>query len=78
MTGTPPPPRLPGREPEPHEWTDAAMTFVPAIVVAVVARYALLALTAFSERRALFASIGLGIAVGVVLERVIDRRRGRR
>ena len=68
----------PGREPEPHEWTDAALTFVPAILVAIVARWALLSHTAFSERRALFASIGLGIAVGVVLERLIAHRRGRR
>lgn len=68
----------PGREPEPHEWTDAALAFVPAILVAIVVRWALLSHTAFSERRALFASIGVGIAIGIVLERVIDRRRGRR
>ena len=74
---TPPPPRLPGRDPEPHEWTDAALTFVPAIVVAVAVRWALLSYWGFSERRALFAAIGVGIALGVVLERVIDRRRGR-
>jgi len=75
---TSPPPRLPGREPEPHEWTDAALTFVPAIVLAIVARWALLSFAGFSERRALFTAIGVGIAVGVVLERVIDRKRGRR
>ena len=68
----------PGREPEPHEWTDAALTFVPAILAAIVARWALLSHAGFSERRALFTAIGVGIAVGVVLERVLDRRRGRR
>ncbi len=68
----------PGREPEPHEWTDAALTFVPAIVVAIVARWALLSYAGYAERRALLTSIALGIAIGVVLERVIDRRRGRR
>ena len=74
MTAGPP---RPGREPEPHEWTDAALTFVPAIVVAIVVRWALLSYAAFSERRALFTSIGVGIVLGIVLERVIDRRRGR-
>lgn len=68
----------PGREPEAHEWTDAALTFVPAIVVAIVARWALLSYAGYPERRALLTSIALGIAIGVVLERVIDRRRGRR
>ena len=74
---TPDAPR-PGREPEPHEWTDAALTFVPAILVAIVARWALLSFAAYTERRALLTAIALGIAVGVVLERVIERRRGRR
>lgn len=68
----------PGREPEPHEWTDAALTFVPAILVAVVTRWALLSFAGATERRALFTGIAVGIAVGVVLERLLDRRRGRR
>lgn len=68
----------PGREPEAHEWTDAALTFVPAILAAIVTRWALLSFADFPEQRAMLTAVGVGIAIGVVLERVIDRRRGRR
>ena len=67
----------PGREPEPGEWRDAALTFVPAIAAAVLLNWALVSLGGWPPRRALGTSIAVGIAIGVVLERLIDRRRGR-
>jgi hypothetical protein len=68
----PPPPR--DRPSEAHEGRDALMTFVPAILVAFVLNWALVARAGWPERRALVASVVFGIVLALVLQRVIARR----
>jgi putative flippase GtrA len=50
------------------------MTFVPAILVAFVLNWALVARAGWPERRALVASVVFGIVLALVLQRVIARR----
>ena len=66
------PPAPPSRER--RELLDALMTFAPAILAAFVLRWALVANAGWAPRRALIASIVLGIVVALVLQRAIARR----
>jgi predicted exporter len=50
------------------------MTFAPAILVAFVLNWALVARAGWPERRALGASVVFGIVLALVLQRVIARR----
>jgi hypothetical protein len=68
----PPPPR--DHPSEAREGRDALMTFAPAILVAFVLNWALVARAGWPERRALGASVVFGIVLALVLQRVIARR----
>jgi hypothetical protein len=67
---TPPPPDRP-------EWRTALLTFGPAIVVAFLLEGVLSARLGWSPRRALLTSLGVGIAIALLLQRVLARRDGR-
>jgi hypothetical protein len=67
-----PPPALP---PEDGEWRDTLLAFGPAILVAFVLDWALTARAGWPPRRALVASVGLGIVVAILLQRALARRR---
>ncbi|MGZ8376418.1 MAG: hypothetical protein ACXWZS_03005 [Gemmatirosa sp.] len=72
MIPTPPPP--PDRPPETGEVRDALLTFVPAIVVAFVLNWTLVAQRGWPSRRALVASVVVGIVVALLLQRAVARR----
>ena len=62
---------------ERREMREAALTFGPAILVAVVLRWALVALADWAPRRAMLAGIGTGIVLAVLVLRSLRRpRRG--
>lgn len=63
---------------EESEWRGALLTYVPAVALAFVVNWALGSHTDWAPRRALVASIVVGIALAIVLERVLLRRTGRR
>ena len=67
-----PPPYLP---PEGGEWRDTLLTFGPAMAVALALYWALTTRWGWPPRRALWSSIGVGIVVALVLQRVVQRRR---
>ena len=71
----PPPPPLPDDRAERHEWRRALLTFAPAIAVAFLLERVLRAVTDWPPRQALAASVVAGIAIAVVLERVVRRAR---
>ena len=75
MTQPPPPPR---RGPsEEHETRDALLSFGPAVLVAFVLEWALRTNAGWPDRRALVTSILVGIALALVLQRALARRRER-
>jgi hypothetical protein len=74
MPGTLPPPTSPR---ESDEWRDALLAFGPAILVAFVLDWALTARAGWPPRRALVASIGLGVLLAVLLQRALARHRSR-
>ncbi len=53
---------------------DAVLTFVPAIVVAFVLNWALVAQRSWPSRRALVVSVVVGIVVALLLQRALARR----
>ena len=65
------------RDPEQGEIRDAALTFVPAIVLAFALNWTLTNLRGWPDNKALLASIALGIVTALVLQRAIARGRGR-
>ena len=73
MTLPPPPPS--DRPPEAGETREALLTFAPAILVAFVLNWALTAQRDWAPRRALGASIAVGIVVALLLQRALARRR---
>ena len=50
------------------------MTFGPAVLVAFVLDWALVARAGWPERRALLTSIGVGIVLALLLQRALARR----
>ncbi len=64
--------------PESNEWREALATYVPAILVAFVLYWALTTQFGVDPRRALLASIGAGIVLAIVLQRVGHGRGDRR
>ena len=73
MLSSPPPDAPP---PDRREWREALLTFGPAIVVAFVLEWALTTHGGWASRRALATSIVVGIALALVLQRLIQRRGG--
>ncbi len=59
------------------EWQTALLTFGPAILAAFALEWVLRAPLGWAPRRALLTSITVGIALALVLQRVVERR-GRR
>ena len=55
------------------EWRDAAITFVPAVVVAFVLNWVFEANLHWTSRRALLTSVGIGIGVALVIQQVVVR-----
>ena len=72
MQPAPPPP--PDRPPEQHERRDALLTFGPAVLVAFVLDWALVARAGWPERQALLTSVGVGIVLALLLQRALARR----
>ncbi len=72
MSPTPPPP--PERPPESGETRDALLTFAPAILVAFVLNWTLVAQRGWPSRRALVASVVVGIVVALLLQRAVARQ----
>jgi hypothetical protein len=69
-----PPPRRPSEE---HETRDAVLAFGPAVLVAFVLEWALRTNAGWSSRRALVTSILVGIALALIVQRALARRRDR-
>jgi len=61
---------------EKREVWDAVLTFAPAVAVALVLRWVLVANAGWAPRRALLASIGLGIVLALLLQRALRQREG--
>lgn len=74
MPPAPPPPPPSDRPSESGEVRDALLTFAPAIVVAFVLNWALTAQRGWPSRRALLVSVGVGIVLALMLQRVLARR----
>ena len=72
MQPAPPPPS--DRPSERHEQRDALLTFGPAVLVAFVLDWALVARAGWSDRRALLTSIVVGIVLALLLQRAVARR----
>ena len=73
---TPPPPTPPPLPPESgREWLDTLLTFGPPILVAFVLNWTLVARGGWTPRRALLASVGVGIVLALLLQRALARRR---
>ena len=72
MPPAPPPPS--DRPSEQHEGRDALLTFGPAVLIAFVLDWALVARAGWPERRALLTSIGIGIVLALLLQRALARR----
>lgn len=65
----------PGRPPtEGGEWREALLTYGPAILLAFVLNWAFATQLGWTPRRALLTSIGVGIALALVLQRLLHRR----
>ena len=64
--------------PESRELREALATFLPAILVALVLNWALATQFGMEPRRALLASIGAGIVLALILQRVVHGRGDRR
>lgn len=64
----------PLRPDESHELRDAALTYLPAILVAFVLNWALTEQRGWASRQALAASIGVGIVLALLLQRALARR----
>lgn len=60
---------------ERREVREAALTFVPAILVAVVLRWVLLAYAGWPPRRAMLAGVGTGLVLAVLVLRSLRRPR---
>ncbi len=56
------------------EWRDAAVTFVPAIVLAFVLNWVFEANLGWTSRRSLLTSISIGIVLALILQQVIKRK----
>ena len=65
-----PPPQQP---PEQREWRDTLLTFGVAFVV----DWVLTTRLGWPSRRALWTSVGVGIVLALVLQRIVQRRGGR-
>jgi CHASE2 domain-containing sensor protein len=61
---------------ERRELREAALTIGPALVVALVLRWALVAHAGWIPRRAMLAGVGTGIALAVLVLRSLRRPRG--
>ena len=57
------------------EWREAAITFVPAILLAFVLNWVFEANMEWTSRRSLFTSIAIGIAFALIVQQVIKRKR---
>lgn len=56
------------------EWRDAAITFVPAIIVAFVLNFVFEATLGWTSRRSILTSIAIGIALALIIQRTITRK----
>ena len=56
---------------------ESALTFVPAVLVAFVLRWALVTTAGWAARRATLAGIGVGIVLAVLVQRSLRRPRPR-
>ena len=59
---------------ERQELREAALTFVPATLVAFVLRWALVTNVGWTSERALVVSIAVGIVLALLLQRALRRR----
>lgn len=55
------------------EWRDAAITFVPAVLVGFALNYWFEDSLHWTSRRSLFTSIAIGIALALVIQGVLQR-----
>ena len=62
---------------ERREVREAVLTFVPAILIAFVLRWALVTNAGWAPRRATVAGIGVGIVLAVLVQRSLRRPRPR-
>jgi hypothetical protein len=69
-----PPSPPPHQPPEGGEWRDTLLTFGPAIAVALALDWMLTTQLGWPPRRALWSSIGVGLVVALVLQRIVQRR----
>jgi hypothetical protein len=53
---------------------DAALTFVPAILVAFVLRWSLVTNAGWATRRATITAVAVGVVLAILLQRAIARR----
>ena len=74
-SSAPPPHGTPPENPDRRELRDALLTFGPAILAAFVLRWALVENVGWAPRRALLASIAVGIVLALTLQRAIRRER---
>lgn len=63
---------------EGREWREALVTYGPALLVAFFLNWALATHLGWTPRRALMTSIGVGIMLALVLQRVVQSRGDRR
>jgi len=63
-----------GPSTEHGEWRAALLTYGPAILVAFILDWTLTTQLDWTPRRALLTSIGVGIALALILQRVLHRR----
>lgn len=63
---------------EGREWREALATYGPAILIAFFLNWALTTQFDWASRRALLTSIGVGIVLALVLQRVVHSQGDRR
>lgn len=55
------------------EWRDAALTFVPGIILAFVLNWVFESNLGWTSRRSILTSIAIGIALALIIQRAIKR-----
>lgn len=59
---------------DPHELRDAALTYLPATLVAFTLHWLLTERRGWESRPALMAGVGVGIVLAILLQRALRRR----
>lgn len=56
------------------EWRDAAITFLPAVIVGFVLNFVFEANLGWTSRRSLFTSVAIGIVLALIIQQAIKRK----